>query len=316
MSQRNKRVSLFAIPAATLFLFVAGLSAYQLDEPSKWYFLPSFNNYAPSGLPDFDQRQDEDWKNNYLGTPHWSHCGPVAAANLLWWFDSKHSNQQGFPGDGVDEYPLIRRVYGGGVYLDDHIPSIVHPFVELIADYTQTDEAWPGGTRVWHMRSGLQNLIDDAGTGDEYTVELITKPSFSEILQWVTNGRGVLLHLFGYYSSECDHMDVPGGLVLGADGAYARCAEFDDDGLGSGSFWIHWVAVAGVNPEGFIALSDPIRDEANPDSSGPDYSFHNDAAIVSHDVWPVEQGLLGYFYLDGYWGDGRITHAVVISDSP
>jgi len=63
-----------------------------------WYHLPSFPNYAPNGLPDFYQKQG-DWRN---------FCVPAAIANILWWFDSKNSNQSGTPGDGIDTYPLVQ----------------------------------------------------------------------------------------------------------------------------------------------------------------------------------------------------------------
>jgi hypothetical protein len=42
-----------------------------------WYWKQSRKN-APSGMPDFDQNQD-DWE---------SYCGPTAVANCLWWFDA------------------------------------------------------------------------------------------------------------------------------------------------------------------------------------------------------------------------------------
>jgi hypothetical protein len=44
-----------------------------------WYYLPSYPNYSPSGLPDFDQRQNSTWKRGFI----WSFCGPVALANIF-----------------------------------------------------------------------------------------------------------------------------------------------------------------------------------------------------------------------------------------
>jgi hypothetical protein len=49
--------------------------------PSNWYWKPDRPDQghpAPSGMPDFDQNQDE-WV---------SYCGPTAVANCLWWFDA------------------------------------------------------------------------------------------------------------------------------------------------------------------------------------------------------------------------------------
>jgi hypothetical protein len=45
--------------------------------PGEWYWKPD-TTHAPSGMPDFDQNQD-DWE---------SYCGPTAVANCLWWYDA------------------------------------------------------------------------------------------------------------------------------------------------------------------------------------------------------------------------------------
>ncbi|UCB51963.1 MAG: T9SS type A sorting domain-containing protein, partial [Candidatus Zixiibacteriota bacterium] len=42
-----------------------------------WYWKPD-TAHAPSGMPDFDQNQDQ-WV---------AYCGPAAVANCLWWFDA------------------------------------------------------------------------------------------------------------------------------------------------------------------------------------------------------------------------------------
>jgi len=74
-----------------------------------WYFKPPDHpepesaDYAPSGMPDFDQKQD-NWKKE----GNYTFCGPVAVANCFWWFDSKYQIPKGTPGDGVDNFPLVR----------------------------------------------------------------------------------------------------------------------------------------------------------------------------------------------------------------
>ena len=57
------------------------------DEPQDTcdFYKAPWEDYAPFGMPDFDQKQDA-W-TGLTGT--WSHCGPVALANCFWWFDSK-----------------------------------------------------------------------------------------------------------------------------------------------------------------------------------------------------------------------------------
>jgi hypothetical protein len=44
--------------------------------PDLWYWKPDKPTQAPSGMPDFDQNQD-DWA---------AYCGPTAVANCLWWY--------------------------------------------------------------------------------------------------------------------------------------------------------------------------------------------------------------------------------------
>jgi hypothetical protein len=53
----------------------------QCHPESCWYWKPDRpdqDHPAPSGMPDFDQNQDE-WQ---------SYCGPTAVANCLWWFNA------------------------------------------------------------------------------------------------------------------------------------------------------------------------------------------------------------------------------------
>jgi len=50
-----------------------------------WYYKPGYADYAPNGVPDFDQKQDA-WTWPFTG--QWTWCGPTAVANCLWWFDA------------------------------------------------------------------------------------------------------------------------------------------------------------------------------------------------------------------------------------
>ena len=45
-----------------------------------WHLKGEYPDYAPDGMPDFDQNQ-RNWQH---------YCGPTAVANCLWWFDSKY----------------------------------------------------------------------------------------------------------------------------------------------------------------------------------------------------------------------------------
>ncbi len=106
----------------------------EVKKPLPWYMKPPYPDYAPSGMPDFDQRQggtylwqDPSWR--------WSHCGPVAVANSLWWLDSKFETNTIPPPAIIDNYPLVR-TYG---QWDDHDPLNVPPFVEHLAYLMDTD---------------------------------------------------------------------------------------------------------------------------------------------------------------------------------
>ena len=76
-------------------------------------------DYAPKGMPDFDQKQDQ-WDNPPGPGAGWYYCGPVAAANSLWWFDSKFEPNPISPPAINDGYPLVRAP--AAALYDDHSP--------------------------------------------------------------------------------------------------------------------------------------------------------------------------------------------------
>ncbi len=88
-----------------------------------WYWKDPYPDYAPNGMVDIDQRQDSWIKYD---TDQWSFCGPCAVANCFKWFDSKYNVPPGVPGDGIDQFPLVRQYIdgiGGMVSpYDDHDP--------------------------------------------------------------------------------------------------------------------------------------------------------------------------------------------------
>ena len=59
---------------------------------------------------------------------------------------------------------------------------------------------------------------------------------------------------------------------------------YNDKAIFFDTFLGHYVAVAGINPNGSIALSDPFQNEANPTPTAQD---HNNANVVSYDIYPV-----------------------------
>lgn len=246
-----------------------------------WYYLPGYPNYCPNGLPDFDQRQDETWRHKYM----WSFCGPTALANVIWWFDSKHSDPSGSPGDGVDNYPLVKNLNLyfepiPGPNLDDHnfnnINDVQTPWdedlvagelIEVIAQYSNIN--WYkipfisiAGTDRYSLARGAKKFISDSGLESQYKVENFYRPSFNLINEKLRENSGIVLRL-GYYIPSFPSILLP-------------------------IFSAHYVAVAGVNSNGSIAICDPKWDITNPNPY-EDPILHNDPSIVSHDVYTIDE---------------------------
>jgi len=255
----------------------------QTTNTDGWYFLPAYPNYAPQGLPDFDQKQD-NWKARYgiwrfIGGL-WNFCAPSSLADIFWWFDSKHEDPNGYPGDGVDCYPLVCDLNAPGTptpgpNTDDHNFNNVNDLqtrwklgrggkelIESLAWYCNTNFCQcpllrlSAGTWAKHLEEGAKQWIKDAGLQDHYTVEGIWKPDFSMLVGKLNNNSGIIVNLLLYNSKAILFQTFLG----------------------------HYVAVAGINPNGSIALSDPFQNVANPT---PTPSEHNDANVVSCDIYPV-----------------------------
>jgi len=130
--------------------------------PLPWYMKAPYRDYAPSGMPDFDQRQwgTYIWQDMY---GLWSHCGPVAVANSLWWLDSEFEPNTTPPPAIIDNYPLVQR-YGGW---DDHDPQNVPPLIEHLAYLMDTDGRRTGlvhsGTNVFDMEAGITHYLSWSG---------------------------------------------------------------------------------------------------------------------------------------------------------
>jgi uncharacterized repeat protein (TIGR01451 family) len=284
-----------------------------------WYFKDPYPDYAPSGVPDFDQKQD-GWFHLLSG--QWSYCGPVAVANSLWWFDSKFEPYPVQPWPINDNYYLVTPYWAGQ---DDHDPKNVGGglpglpsrlgLVDNLACYFGTDAAIIG-TEVHNMAYGLQQYLYNDPTHpcylyyrsnggsyyDDYHVQLVKMPTFEWVEEEVERSEDVVL-LLGFWQEQ-----------LEGSGHWVR--------LGG-----HYVTVAGINSEDLqIAFSDPFFDNAEagapgrvlsgtlishyPPHPGPDPTIHNDAGNVSHDMYtaildPVSPG--GLWEIEGYpyepWAD-------------
>jgi hypothetical protein len=287
-----------------------------------WYYLPAYPNYAPQGLPDFDQRQDH-WKAHqgiwrFVGGL-WSFCGPSSLAEIFWWFDSKHEDPNGYPGDGTSSYPLVEDLQALGIPTpgpssDDHnfnnVNDVSTPWrdgrgakelIEQLAWYCNSDFCrYPFirgifGTYQNYLEDGAWQWICDAGLQDQYHLEAVYHPEFSMICNHIQQNDAVIV-LFLFYRP------------------YASVFP---------TFRIsHYCAIAGVNPEGYIALSDPIQNIENP---GPSPEEHNDAGVVSHDIYAINFSCplpeRASWWIPDYFSVGPLklggipTYALIISET-
>ncbi len=268
-----------------------------------WYWKDGgWIDYAPSGVPDFDQKQD-NW-DNHQGSQNWTYCGPVAAANSLWWFDSKFEpNPVGPPGGppatipNNDNYYLVTSYLPG---LDDHDPQNVGGMgllglVDNLACYFDTDGSRTGGghhgTEVHDMAYGLQQYLYNDPTHpcyssgrsnsgsyyDDYHVQLVKMPAWEWVVEEVERSEDVIL-LLGFWQET-----APG----------------NEEWIRLGG---HYVTVAGINSANLqIAFSDPFIDNAEAGGlgrvlngtilphtpAGHPFSEHNDAGNISHDSYNI-----------------------------
>jgi hypothetical protein len=221
------------------------------------YYKSPYEDYAPFGMPDFDQKQD-NWV--YQGGA-WSHCGPVALANCFWWFDSKFEPNVTPPPAVIDNYPLVQW-YGGLPAQDDHDPSNVIPFVDSMATYCLTNTSG-SGTNVFDLAAGAQAWLAKLGLASYYSVNVLPidpATGFEFIREQVLISQDVILLLGFYEELEPGYCEWIGG---------------------------HYVTVAGTCPDlvdSALCISDPYLDanEGEPPAGSAHASnVHNDAQYIS-----------------------------------
>ncbi len=252
------------------------------------YHKSPYLDYAPNGMPDFDQKAAAHWVD--VGG-HWSHCGPVAVANCLWWFDSKFEpnpvDPRPFgttpPNDGYD----LVTTYAGT--LDDHDTSTVVPLVDELAAFMNTNNPAIGrGTNIDSLVSGTRQYIASKGLSAEYKDTLAAWPSYSYIRDEVLKSCDVIL-LLGIYS------DLGGG----------NCCRIGG----------HYVTVAGVCTTDFkICISDPFFDELEgepPAGSAHGATVHNDAFNVSGPHGQIQHDQYGLAAAGFGCIDGGVTAEIV-----
>ena len=245
------------IPGYPIYTVAGETNSVQCALDTCEYYKPAYPDYVPKGMPDFDQKQN-GW---FMGQPpnqQWTHCGPVALANCLWWFDSKFDTCTIPPPALCNTYHLVDP-YG---FWDDHDPANAPPFIDSMALYCGTNMMGPG-TNVFNLASGAQNWINQAGLGIWYTVQLMPLDpvfGFEFIRGEVLRSQDVIL-LLGFWQEV-----APG-----------YCERIGG----------HFVTVAGVctDPaDSSLCISDPYYDhnEGEPPAGGAHgSSVHNDAQFIS-----------------------------------
>jgi len=239
------------------------------------YWKEKWHDYALSGMPDFDQKQDE-WGED---SSKWTYCGPMAAANSLWWFDSKFEDPDSPPPPIIsDSYPLVTNF---GNSWDDHDPRNVISLTNKLAELMKTSTVT--GTQVNDLADGIEAYIAQQGLTSDYSVTVVVSPTFQLIEDEVRRSEDAIL-LLGFWQIRWVGWPIPWPEPFRIGG--------------------HYVTVAGVDSENsLLALSDPFFDRAEiglpwygrvrPNPHLPLHplpgpitdTLHNDAWFASHDVY-------------------------------
>lgn len=253
-----KSSEFFAISLILLGLMLTSTFATFKAYPQQ-YVKPSFSDYAPSGMPDLDEKQDQ-WGP---GPGVFTWCVPVAVADSLWWLDSEYESKH-FPSPVPpptisDHYNLVT-AYG---LWDDHDAQNVDPFVRNLAFLLDTDGLRTGdghtGTRWIDVQPGIQAYLLQQEENEPFEVHGADFPDFNWIDIQVRQCQDVELFLEFWCFTGVSWMPV----------TYPSF-EFG-----------HCLACAGTdNATNQVIISDPYYDISNPAPAN-----HNDAQFVSHDPY-------------------------------
>ena len=151
--------------------------------PPPMYYKPSYPDYAPSGMPDFDENQAAF--TTQAGQYTW--CVPVAVANSLWWLDSEGESNNftnPVPPPTISDHFNLVTNYSNW---DDHDSQNVIPLVQNLAILMDTDgiTSHDGhmGTRLTDIQNGIQQYLQQQGVANLFQVYNQSFPT----LTWIDN---------------------------------------------------------------------------------------------------------------------------------
>jgi len=143
--------------------YITAFEIYQ--EPDGWFWKANCTDYAPSGVPDFDQKQYDWWGYNDSGVWKWTWSGPTAVANSFWWLDSRFETGNVIPPNISDSFPLVQSP--DPWWMDDHDPQNAPFLIGGLAYFMDTEGQRTNlphhGTNVTDMEAGIAHWLIHRG---------------------------------------------------------------------------------------------------------------------------------------------------------
>jgi len=289
-----------------------------------WYYYPSYDNYAPSGSPDFDHRQNE-WKVIMGG------ANGIADSTAVG--DDVQFTEVGEP---VDPLKPVVITPGPNCALDSEVGGDDYSGYTFCHAVSLANCLWWFDSR--YSKSGTPGdhkdsfpLVENYGGGDDHSPDNapcliceianklnVTNDIYLDLYTWIEDieswfgdvgldkGFSITDSVFPSFDFIAEAIEDDKAIVLMIQ--FGKNIGGECIGVGS-----HFVSCAGVNlDQKKIALSDPSINEENP--SGED---HNDAQYVSHDIYDVNIGspCPNYpdikWWLPDYWPSANWDYPVV-----
>ncbi len=206
MKSRKTDAVVLIITVIILVSTMAVFRAHGAFAPWQGYVKPAFPDYAPSGMPDFDEKQPQFTTD--VGHVQYSWCVPVAVADSLWWLDSEGESinySTPVPPPTISDHYSLVTSYGG--LWDDHDPQNVFGLVPELAVDMHTDGIGVGGgyvgTRYADIQPGINTYLTNHGVAGLFEVHGADFANFNWVDQQVEACQDVELCLeFWYFTGN------------------------------------------------------------------------------------------------------------------